>query len=153
MNTGFIPPYKPRPVLPTDFVAIAVVVRGDCRLLVSKRLNKAVLGDLWEFPGGKRLPGESYAECAVRETLEETGVNAEPVRELLPIRHDYEKHRVVLQPYVCRYLSGEATALESAEVRWVLPSELHRLEMPAANIALIARLMSEPDLLEIPDPQ
>lgn len=38
--------------------------------------------DDWSFPKGKRDEGETDYECALRETLEETGFEVEPVGEL-----------------------------------------------------------------------
>lgn len=136
-----IPEYKPRPELPTDYVALAVVIRDGC-VLVARRKKNIFLGGYWEFPGGKREAGESYAACALRELEEETTVIARTIRELYPIRYDYPKKRVVLQPYLCEYLSGEAEARGNAEVRWVPLGELGTLNMPEANKPIIKVLQS-----------
>jgi 8-oxo-dGTP pyrophosphatase MutT (NUDIX family) len=42
------------------------------------RRRKPPVG-LWENPGGMLEEGEDFVACARRETLEETGVDAEPV--------------------------------------------------------------------------
>ncbi len=55
-------------------VAIAIVFGADQKLLICKRKAEAVLGGYWEFPGGKCNPGETPADCAVREVEEETGL-------------------------------------------------------------------------------
>ncbi len=47
-------------------VAAALVFR-DGKLLITQRQAEAHLGGLWEFPGGKREPGETYEACLVRE--------------------------------------------------------------------------------------
>lgn len=135
------PEYKPRPDLPTDYVAIAIIER-EGSVLVQRRKKNVFLGGYWEFPGGKRKARESYAQCAVRETLEETGLRVEAVRELLPIRHEYKGRRVILQPYLCRVLSGTAQALQTDEIRWTPLHELATLKMPEANRPLVAKLVS-----------
>lgn len=142
-----IPEYRPRPELPTEYVALAVVIRDGC-VLVARRKKNIFLGGYWEFPGGKREPGESYAACALRELEEETSVKAKTIRELYPIRHDYTKKRVVLQPYLCEYLGGEAQARDNAEVRWVPLEELRTLVMPEANEPIL-KILESPDLSDM----
>jgi mutator protein MutT len=113
---------------------------------VARRKKGFFLGGYWEFPGGKREPLESYAQCVVRELREETGIEVRIVRELLPVRHDYRRKRVVLQPYLCALVSGEARPLASEEVRWVTPEELTRLKVPPASVPLVERIVSGLDL-------
>ncbi|WP_343611706.1 NUDIX hydrolase [Novosphingobium sp.] len=54
---------------------IAAVIRDGSVLLV-RRANPPDVG-LWGFPGGKIDFGETIAQAAVRELLEETGIQAE----------------------------------------------------------------------------
>lgn len=49
---------------------------GEPRALLLRR-RKPPAG-LWENPGGMLEPGENFVSCARRETLEETGIRAEP---------------------------------------------------------------------------
>ncbi len=122
-------------------VALALVWR-DGQLLVSRRHHDAHLGGYWEFPGGKVKPGESAAQCAMREVLEEVGVTCLAEAERAPIEHTYSDRAVRLQPVDCRYVSGVAACAGVLEVRWVLPNELSRLRLPPANDALVAELTS-----------
>lgn len=145
MSVPGIPSYRPRPQLPTEYVAIGIV-HHEGRILVARRKKGFFLGGYWEFPGGKREPLESYAQCVVRELREETGIEVRIVRELLPVRHDYRRKRVVLQPYLCALVSGEARPLASEEVRWVTPEELTRLKVPPASVPLVERIVSGLDL-------
>ncbi len=52
-------------------IAIAVV-EHDGNFLIGLRPSGAVLGGLWEFPGGKVEPDETPEAAAARECLEET---------------------------------------------------------------------------------
>lgn len=150
MTSSGYPPYQPRPQLPTDYVALAIVCHNG-RVLVCRRKRDRFLGGFWEFPGGKREPLESYARCAEREAREETNLEVRALRELAPVRFDYEQRRVVLQPYLCSVVSGEAEPLDCDEVRWVSPDELLSLDMPEANVAIVAGIVYG-DYLQVAPP-
>ena len=60
---------------------VAVVVRGQ-RLLVIRRSQHVRVPGMHCFPGGAIEPGETEAEAARREMLEELALRAEP-RQLL----------------------------------------------------------------------
>ncbi|MFD9519545.1 NUDIX hydrolase [Streptomyces sp. NPDC059979] len=53
--------------------ASVVVVGEDGRVLLQRRTDNG----MWALPGGKMELGESIGDCAVRETLEETGITVE----------------------------------------------------------------------------
>ena len=55
--------------------------------------------DDWSLPKGKRDPGETDEQCAVREVEEETGLRCALGRELLPTRYVDRRGR----PKVVRY--------------------------------------------------
>ena len=59
----------------TDHVTVAVgaVIVQDERLLLVQRANDPGAGR-WAVPGGHVEPGETRAEAARREVLEETGL-------------------------------------------------------------------------------
>ena len=81
----------------------------------------------WVLPGGCREPGEDIADCAVRELLEETGIDAQP----LPAGANDFRWAVfrldVPWPTAIR-LSGE-----HAEFDWVPLAEAYR-RCPAAAL-------------------
>lgn len=59
-----------REPIPTWFFALVVVRDGDRFLVVRERKH----GQLWYLPAGRAEPGETFAEAAHRETMEESGV-------------------------------------------------------------------------------
>lgn len=63
----------PREPIPTWFFSLVVVQHEDRFLLGQERKHD----QSWYVPAGRVEPGETFAEAAVRETREETGV---PVR-------------------------------------------------------------------------
>lgn len=120
-------------------VGLAIVHR-DGRWLVAKRRPDAHLGGLWEFPGGKCEPGEQPPDAAIRELREECGVEAEIERVLEPLVCEYDDRIVELTAAICRWVSGEAQALESDQCRWVLLSEMRKLDMPEVNAEIMREI-------------
>jgi len=126
-------------------VSAAIIFRGG-KLLITRRHAAAHQGGRWEFPGGKREPGETDAQCLVREIREELGV-AIAVGELFAeLTHDYPEKSVHLKFYLCRLLAGEPQPLDCAAVQWVQKNELAGLAFPAAD----ARLLEKLEQMEFP---
>jgi len=120
-------------------VAIALVWQNG-RLLVTRRRAGTHLAGLWEFPGGKLLPGESIERCAEREVAEETGVSCRAERVRAAIHHAYPERSVVLYPVDCAWIAGEPRAREVEAALWLLPGELAKYAFPVANAALLEEL-------------
>ncbi len=115
-------------------VAVAAAVILDVgRILIAHRFPHAHLPDLWEFPGGKLLPGESAEDCAIREVAEELGIAIEILGPLLRRPYDYADRRVDLSFFVARRISGAPRPLGCQEWRWVTPEELLAYPLPDAS--------------------
>src|SRR3954468_16058273 len=110
--------------------AVLAVVARDERILLVRRANAPDAG-LWGFPGGKIEFGETVAEAALRELLEETAVTGEVVTTLDTldafetagdgsiVRH------FILIAVLCRWISGEALAGDDAlEADWFSIADL-----------------------------
>lgn len=120
-------------------VAIAIVHRAGL-WLVARRHDHVHLGGLWEFPGGKLLPGEDATTAALRELLEECAVAARPLECWPSIEHRYPSRTVCITPVLCEWTSGEARSLQNAACRWVAVHEFAELHWPAANEQLIDQI-------------
>ena len=121
-------------------IGVAVIRDDRDLILIDRRLAKGLLGGFWEFPGGKIEGNETVQECIKREILEEIGIEIAVDSHLITIDHTYSHFRVNLQVYNCRYLSGEARAIECEEIRWVTIEELDNYTFPAANQEIIRAL-------------
>ena len=124
---------------PLVHVVIAVIER-DGRVLITRRPRGTHLGGLWEFPGGKRRPGESAVACLRREIHEELSISVRVGAWLGRLRYDYPERRVRLAVYRSDLISGAPKPLSSAAVRWVRVDQLSRYEFPPANLPLLQRL-------------
>jgi mutator protein MutT len=119
-------------------VVAAVVERGGC-LLITRRIAGTHLGGLWEFPGGKILPGEKPEDALTRELKEELGVGATVGELIETVTWTYPEKTVRLLFFRCA-LDGEPAPLESQEMRWVTQADLGRYPFPDADAVLIERL-------------
>ena len=108
----------PRPMLTAD----CVVVRPSGEVLLVRRGNEPFKG-CWALPGGFMEMDETIEHCAVRELMEETGIEADESMLILvgvfsaPGRDP--RGRTVTAAYLVRADIGEAKAGDdAAEVRW-----------------------------------
>src|SRR5271169_3738333 len=120
-------------------VSAALLFRNG-KVLITQRPAGSHLGGLWEFPGGKREPGETFEQCLVRELREELGVEVAVQGLLEEITHAYTGKRVHLKFFSCRLLVGEPRALGCAAVKWVGKPELADHDFPAADARLLHKL-------------
>jgi mutator protein MutT len=116
------------------------------KLLITQRLSGTHLAGLWEFPGGKREPGETFEQCLERELCEELGIETS-VHELIEeIVHDYPEKSVHLKFFRCELTSGEPRPIHCEALAWVTPDELSQYEFPAADARLLERLRRADEL-------
>jgi len=132
----------PGAALPIVLVAAGALVDSDGRVLIARRPEGKVMAGLWEFPGGKVVPGETPEAALIREFQEELGIDT---REscLAPIAfasHRYDDFHLLMPLYVCRVWKGAPTAREGQELAWVRPPRLSDYEMPPADAPLVAML-------------
>lgn len=126
-------------------VSAGLIFRSG-KLLITQRHADAHLGGLWEFPGGKREPGETGEQCLIRELREELGVRIEVGTLFETVAHAYPEKIVRLQFYLCRLPQGEPRPLGCAALKWVTHDELAAHEFPAADAQLVVKLARDTSL-------
>ncbi|MEK9949332.1 MAG: (deoxy)nucleoside triphosphate pyrophosphohydrolase [Verrucomicrobiales bacterium] len=125
-------------------VAAALIFDSD-RLLIAQRPPGVHLEGLWEFPGGKREPGETYEACLLREIREELGCEVLVGPMLHESEHAYPEKCVRIRFFQCQLVSGIPEPLECAALRWVSPGSLGQFQFPEADMALIEQLKMHPE--------
>jgi mutator protein MutT len=95
------------------------------------------LEGFWEFPGGKREPGESLEECLARELKEELDICITPPTPFHVITHDYPDKSVELHFFLCSIRGGSPQALDCDDWRWVSAEDLARYTFPPADQPVI----------------
>jgi mutator protein MutT len=131
--------------MPVIDVAAALVFR-DGKLLITLRQAQAHLGGLWEFPGGKREPNETFEACLTRELREELGIEVAIGELVESLTHAYPERTVHLRFYRCRWTGHEPQPLGCQAFKWVTAAELKEYDFPAADAQLLEGLGASPDL-------
>jgi len=116
------------------------VIRHQGRILICQRRAEGGRPGLWEFPGGKREPGESLKECLVREVREEVGCEVVVGKLLDRVEFMKEGRPLQLSFYESALRSGQPVTIEHAHVIWAAPAELGAYQFLSPNVDIIARL-------------
>ncbi len=118
--------------VPTRVVTAAIIICGE-EILLAKRFKGGLLGGLWEFPGGKTLPGEDLSACLKREISEELDIEIKLIKPTGIYQHAYTHFRVVLHAFFCRPQGGrQPRPLGVEEFSWVTIPEL--IDYPMGKI-------------------
>jgi len=129
----------------SPLVGVGAIIIEDDRILLVKRGHPPLAGE-WSIPGGVLEVGETLREAAVREAMEETGLEVEP-SELLGVydrvlRDADERtlYHYVLIDFLCRRVSGEPRpAGDADEAQWFTPGEVENLAL-AKDTAEVIKL-------------
>jgi len=129
--------------------AVGVIcLRGDQVLLI-RRGNPPRLGE-WSLPGGRVEPGETLRDAALRELVEETGVEAElgPLVDVVDGIFPESGRHYVLIDFAARWQAGEPVAGDdAADARFWPLDEVEQQVAWAETVRVIrlaaARLASE----------
>lgn len=138
-----LPKKSPKAEIPHHHIAIAVVHKNG-KVLIALRPSEGLLGNLWEFPGGKLKRQESLEECCRRETFEETGLEVEVGKCFSIVEHSFSHFRITLHTFHCRYVRGKASPKSSQKIRWVKLADLDEYAFPKANKKIIENLRRSP---------
>ncbi|WP_028059252.1 NUDIX hydrolase [Candidatus Solirubrobacter pratensis] len=97
------------------------VVRREGRIAVVHRPRY----DDWSLPKGKLDPGETWAEAALREVREETGLECELGEELSSTSyHDRKGRSKLVRYWLMDVVGGEFEPNDEVdELRWLTPAE------------------------------
>ncbi|MDH4193863.1 MAG: 8-oxo-dGTP diphosphatase MutT [Nitrospirota bacterium] len=122
-------------------VVAAAIIQQEEKFLLTRRKPESDLGGLWEFPGGKKEPGETLRDCLRREVKEELGVEISEPQHFHSLRHQYPEKQVELHFFTCCIIKGYPQALDCAEIAWVYKHELISYEFPSADVPVLKKII------------
>jgi len=149
-------PLHPPQVRKSDETLVEVVagVLEDARgrILLARRTEGRDLAGLWEFPGGKREPGETPEAALARELHEELGVDVDIGAPLIRVPHRYPHKRLQLDVRHVASWRGTPKGHEGQALAWVPRQKLARYAMPSADRPVVAALLQPDRYLVTPAP-
>ena len=137
---------------PRIHVVAGALLDASGRVLVARRPGGAHLAGLWEFPGGKLMPGEPREAGLARELAEELGIRVLSAHPLIRVEHSYPDRDVVLDVWRVESFTGEPHGREGQRIEWRDVHELDPAEFPPADVPVLAALRLPPRYLVTPEP-
>lgn len=136
------PRRQPKRPVP-HYTVTAAVIRRDGQVLLAQRPPQGLLGNLWEFPGGKVEPGESLEDALQREIDEELTASVQVEAPFGVYRHAYSHFKVTLHAFLCRLTAGEPRPVVAQALRWVPIAALGEYPMGKIDRRIARRLQKE----------
>ena len=133
-------------------VVAGVLFDASGRVLVARRPEGRHLAGLWEFPGGKLMPGESREVGLARELAEELGVGVLAAQPLIRVEHRYPDREVVLDVWRVESYSGEPHGREGQPIAWRDIRSLDSADFPPADVPVLTALRLPRRYLVTPEP-
>jgi A/G-specific adenine glycosylase len=144
-RTTELPVKQAKARVPHYTVTAAVIHSEAGKVLITQRPQDAMLGGLWEFPGGKQENGESLESCLQREIFEELACRIE-VREPLGVfRHAYTHFKVTLHAFHARLKTEPIELHYHQDARWVPTADLDEFPMGKIDRMIARHLLDSKD--------
>ena len=124
-------------------VSAAIFSNERDEILICRRGPGGNCAFLWEFPGGKREPGESFENCLIRECREELEVEIEVGELFMRTDYDYPEYSVRLLFFKAKIRSGVLKMDVHSAMQWVPREELERHEFCPADRDVVRKLAQE----------
>ena len=122
-------------------VIAGVITDAGGRVLLARRTEGRDLAGFWEFPGGKREPGETAEAALARELAEELGIEVDIGAPLIAVPQAYPHKRLRLDVRHVRGWRGTPRGHEGQALAWVPPDKLPAYAMPPADRPVVAALL------------
>ncbi len=126
-------------------VGVGAVIVRDNRALLVRRATEPLKGE-WSVPGGMLELGEKLRDGAVREALEETGLQVEAgavldvFDSIFTDAEGLTQYHYVLIDFLCRPIAGEALpASDVSEVMWVTEADLATMNLRDSTAQVVRK--------------
>jgi 8-oxo-dGTP diphosphatase len=129
-----------RAELPSIHVVAGALFDTAGQVLIAQRPPGKHMAGGWEFPGGKREPGESTYDALKRELKEELGVDVHSATPVIEYWHTYPTRRILLDLWRVTEFTGTPASLEGQPLRWCPLEDLKAVGLLEADWPMIAAL-------------
>ena len=121
---------------------VGAVIVKDGLVLCAQRGPRGSLAGMWEFPGGKIEAGETSRDALEREITEELRCTVTVGDEVTTTIHEYDFGVVSLTTFYCELIEGTPTLTEHADVVWLAPDQLQRLDWAPADVPALQKIQA-----------
>lgn len=124
---------------PIIYVAAAILMQQDGKILIAQRPEGKSMAGLWEFPGGKIEDGEIPEQALIRELHEELHItcHTKDMQAMSFVSYDYGKFHLFMPFWLVTDWQGTITPQEGQAVQWIKPCDLKNFPMPPADEPLV----------------
>lgn len=113
------------------------IIKRDNTYFIQKRPSSVILGDLWEFPGGKVKKQETMENALKRELREELKVEVISARKFINVKHFYTRYKVNLTAFFCKLKFYPA---HDQHHKWVTLPRLYTFPFPSGTAKIVEAL-------------
>lgn len=126
---------KPKQKAYKKIEAVIGIIWKNDRFLIQKRPSTGLFADLWEFPGGKRLPDESLRQALRRELKEELDTTVTSEKYLTCVHHSYTQFQVTLHAFECGL--DKLPGVNEETLRWVTLRGIQKYPLPSGSAKIV----------------
>ena len=116
-------------------VVAAVLIHNN--LVLACKRGYGEFKGWWEFPGGKKGPGETPEDALVREIREELATEISVDRYVTTVEWDYPTFHLSMRCYLCSVISGSLTLLEHEAAAWLDREHLRSVKWLPADYVIL----------------
>ncbi|MEO8777167.1 MAG: NUDIX domain-containing protein [Rhodanobacter sp.] len=111
------------------------------RVLLAQRPAGKHLAGMWEFPGGKREPGETPLAALARELDEELGITMQHAEPLIAVPWAYGERELWLDAWRVDAWLGEPQSMEEQALQWLFPEQIDQALLTPADGPVLRALI------------
>ncbi len=142
-NLNKSPDISPDKIINKLQVLVGILINSQGQICISRRKEGKHLAGYWEFPGGKKDPGETDFQALVREFKEEIGIEIIKASPWFVIHHDYPDLSVSLDIWNIEVYKGIPRPQEGQELRMISKNQLGEYKFPEGNAEILKRLQEK----------
>jgi len=127
-------------VIPHKEIVAGIIWQGE-KFLITKRSENALLGGLWELPGGEIESNETPIGALRRQIKEECDIDINIGKKVGYVKHAYSHFKITQTLFQCQ--TQESVKSMNKEYRWITPIEVNNYPFPKSNHKLFNILNSD----------